>query len=191
MHNSFARQTLFEFDSKKVEFYPSSYLKYLTVQHSGGEGRWCLPFCQLPTHWWKDIWTWWTEGLSLEDISEHYAENTNHSFKWCQSSFFFLFTMLTTQAGPIDHGPAGQDWTDAVRLWYASSKKQNQNIILTDVDQKYTYICFPRIFYISNFRPIIEARMAKYTAGEIHFNLMALIQDRTVRYIRTNLVFHT
>ena len=24
--------------------------------------------------------------------------------------------------------------------------------------------------------------MAKYTAGEIHFNLMALIQDRTVRY---------
>merc|ERR1712222_223787 len=49
------------------------------------------------------------------------------------------------KAGPIDHGPAGQDWTDAVR-------------------------------------PIIEARMAKYTAGEIHFNLMALIQDRTVRY---------
>ena len=30
--------------------------------------------------------------------------------------------------------------------------------------------------------------MAKYTAGEIHFNLMALIQDRTVRYIWTTLL---
>ena len=31
-------------------------------------------------------------------------------------------------------------------------------------------------------RPIIEARMQKYTAGEIHFNLMAMIHDRTVRW---------
>ena len=49
------------------------------------------------------------------------------------------------KAGPVDLGPAGEDWTD-------------------------------------NVRPIIEARMQKYQQGEIHFNLMALIQDRTVRY---------
>ena len=30
-------------------------------------------------------------------------------------------------------------------------------------------------------RPIIEARMNKYTQGEIHFNLMALVQDKLER----------
>ena len=33
-------------------------------------------------------------------------------------------------------------------------------------------------------RPIIEARMQKYQQGEIHFNLMAIIQDRTLRYVK-------
>lgn len=31
-------------------------------------------------------------------------------------------------------------------------------------------------------KPIIEQRMAKYAAGEIHFNLMALVQDKLERY---------
>lgn len=31
-------------------------------------------------------------------------------------------------------------------------------------------------------RPVIENRMAKYQAGEIHFNLMALVQDKLMRY---------
>jgi ubiquitin carboxyl-terminal hydrolase L5 len=31
-------------------------------------------------------------------------------------------------------------------------------------------------------RPIIEQRMAKYQAGEIHFNLMAIVQDKLERY---------
>ncbi len=30
--------------------------------------------------------------------------------------------------------------------------------------------------------PIIEQRMQKYQAGEIHFNLMALVQDKLQRY---------
>lgn len=33
-------------------------------------------------------------------------------------------------------------------------------------------------------RPIIEARMAKYQAGEVHFNLMALVQDKIMRYTK-------
>ena len=32
--------------------------------------------------------------------------------------------------------------------------------------------------WISAVRPIIEARIAKYQAGEIHFNLMAVVQDK-------------
>ena len=31
-------------------------------------------------------------------------------------------------------------------------------------------------------RPVLSARMAKYQAGEIHFNLMALVQDKLMRY---------
>ena len=31
-------------------------------------------------------------------------------------------------------------------------------------------------------RPVIEQRMARYQAGEIHFNLMAIVQDKLVRY---------
>lgn len=31
-------------------------------------------------------------------------------------------------------------------------------------------------------KPIIEQRMAKYQAGEIHFNLMAIMQDKLLRY---------
>merc|ERR1711874_185469 len=56
-----------------------------------------------------------------------------------------LYELDGLKAGPVDHGPIGTDWLDAVR-------------------------------------PIIEKRMAKYTAGEIHFNLMGLIQDRKVKY---------
>ena len=36
--------------------------------------------------------------------------------------------------------------------------------------------------WISTVRPIIEARIAKYQAGEIHFNLMAVIQDKLSNY---------
>ena len=31
-------------------------------------------------------------------------------------------------------------------------------------------------------RPVIEQRMARYQAGEIHFNLMAVVQDKLERY---------
>jgi ubiquitin carboxyl-terminal hydrolase L5 len=92
VHNSFSRQTLFEFDSKKAEKDDDvfHFVSFLPI-----EGR--------------------------------------------------IYELDGLKAGPIDHGAAGSDWTEAVR-------------------------------------PIIEARMQKYTAGEIHFNLMAIIQDRTVRY---------
>merc|ERR1712241_464503 len=33
-----------------------------------------------------------------------------------------------------------------------------------------------------NVRSVIAARMMKYTQGEIQFNLMAVIQDKTIRY---------
>jgi len=92
VHNSFARQTLFEFDSKKAD---------------------------------KD-----------DDVF-HFV-----SFIPINGRIYELDGL---KAGPIDHGPAGEDWTE-------------------------------------NVRPIIEARMQKYQQGEIHFNLMAVIQDRTVRY---------
>jgi len=92
VHNSFARQTLFEFDSKKAE---------------------------------KD-----------DDVF-HFV-----SFIPINGRIYELDGL---KAGPIDLGPAGEDWTE-------------------------------------NVRPIIEARMQKYQQGEIHFNLMAVIQDRTTRY---------
>jgi len=92
VHNSFARQTLFEFDSKKAE---------------------------------KD-----------DDVF-HFV-----SFVPINGRIYELDGL---KAGPVDLGPAGDDWTD-------------------------------------NVRPIIEARMQKYQQGEIHFNLMAIIQDRTLRY---------
>jgi len=92
VHNSFARQTLFEFDSKKAE---------------------------------KD-----------DDVF-HFV-----SFVPINGRIYELDGL---KAGPMDLGPAGDDWTD-------------------------------------NVRPIIEARMQKYQQGEIHFNLMAIIQDRTLRY---------
>jgi len=92
VHNSFARQTLFEFDSKKAEK-DDDVFHFVSFIPIGGR----------------------------------------------------IYELDGLKAGPIDHGPAGSDWTDAVR-------------------------------------PIIEARMQKYTAGEIHFNLMAMIHDRTVRY---------
>jgi len=92
VHNSFSRQTLFEFDSKKAE---------------------------------KD-----------DDVF-HFV-----SFVPIDGRIYELDGL---KAGPVDLGPAGDDWTDSVK-------------------------------------PIIEARMQKYQQGEIHFNLMAVIQDRTVRY---------
>jgi len=94
VHNSFARQTLFEFDSKKAE---------------------------------KD-----------DDVF-HFV-----SFIPMDGRIYELDGL---KAGPIDHGavPQGQDWTDAVRL-------------------------------------VLEARIQKYKEGEIHFNLMTLIQDRKIRY---------
>jgi len=92
VHNSFARQTLFEFDSKKAD---------------------------------KD-----------DDVF-HFV-----SFIPINGRIYELDGL---KAGPVDHGPAGEDWTE-------------------------------------NVRPIIEARMQKYQQGEIHFNLMAVIQDRIVRY---------
>ena len=93
VHNSFARQTLFEFDSKKAD---------------------------------KD-----------DDVF-HFV-----SFVPINGRIYELDGL---KAGPVDHGPAGEDWTDAVR-------------------------------------PVIEARMMKYTQGEIHFNLMAIIQDKTIRLV--------
>jgi len=92
VHNSFARQTLFEFDSKKAD---------------------------------KD-----------DDVF-HFVSYVPINGR--------IYELDGLKAGPVDHGPAGDDWTDAVR-------------------------------------PIIEARMMKYTQGEIHFNLMAVIQDKTIRY---------
>ena len=97
VHNSFARQTLFEFDSKKAD---------------------------------KD-----------DDVF-HFV-----SFVPINGRIYELDGL---KSGPVDHGPAGEDWTDAVR-------------------------------------PVIEARMMKYTQGEIHFNLMAVIQDKTIRYRIINL----
>lgn len=92
VHNSFARQTLFEFDSKEAKK-DDDVFHFVSFIPIGGR----------------------------------------------------IYELDGLKSGPIDHGPSGEDWTEAAR-------------------------------------PIIEARMQKYTAGEIHFNLMAIIQDRTVRY---------
>jgi len=92
VHNSFSRQTLFEFDSKKAE---------------------------------KD-----------DDVF-HFV-----SFVPINGRIYELDGL---KAGPIDHGPTGDDWTN-------------------------------------NVRPIIEARMKKYQQGEIHFNLMAVVQDKILKY---------
>merc|ERR1712241_1273398 len=92
VHNSFARQTLFEFDSKKAE---------------------------------KD-----------DDVF-HFVSYVPINGR--------IYELDGLKAGPVDHGPAGDDWTD-------------------------------------NVRSVIEARMMKYTQGEIQFNLMAVIQDKTIRY---------
>ena len=106
VHNSFARQTLFEFDSKKA---------------------------------------------SKDDDVFHFVSYVPINGR--------IYELDGLKPGPVDHGPAGEDWTDAVR-------------------------------------PVIEARMMKYTQGEIHFNLMAVIQDKTIRspiitlcdYIVNNLI---
>ena len=38
--------------------------------------------------------------------------------------------------------------------------------------------------WLDHVRPVIEQRMAKYQTGEIHFNLMAVIQDKLLGYKR-------
>ena len=60
-----------------------------------------------------------------------------------------IYELDGLQEGPLDHGrvPDGADWLDHVR-------------------------------------PIIGQRMANYQAGEIHFNLMAVIQDKLIGYKR-------
>ena len=60
-----------------------------------------------------------------------------------------IYELDGLQEGPLDHGgiPEGADWLDHVR-------------------------------------PVIEQRMAKYQTGEIHFNLMAVIQDKLLGYKR-------
>lgn len=94
VHNSFARQTLFEFDAKAATKDDDvfHFVTYVPIQ-----GR--------------------------------------------------LYEIDGLKAGPVDHGAIadGTDWMDTVR-------------------------------------PIIEARMQKYTQGEIHFNLMGVIQDRKIKY---------
>jgi len=94
VHNSFARQTLFEFDSKAATK-DDDVFHFVTYLPIGGR----------------------------------------------------LYELDGLKAGPVDHGPVppGSDWMDTVK-------------------------------------PIIEKRMNKYTQGEIHFNLMAMIQDRRSKY---------
>ena len=94
VHNSFARQTVFEFDSRsaKEDDDVFHFVAYLPIK-----GR--------------------------------------------------LYELDGLREGPLDHGaiPEGSDW-------------------------------------IATVKPIIEARIAKYQAGEIHFNLMAVIQDKLSNY---------
>lgn len=96
VHNSFARQTLFEFDSKQSSKDDEVYhfVGYLPI-----DGR--------------------------------------------------LYELDGLKAGPIDLGviPTESDWLDVVR-------------------------------------PIIEKRIQKYTEGEIHFNLMAIVSDKKASYER-------
>jgi len=58
-----------------------------------------------------------------------------------------IYELDGLKEGPIDHGAAGENWTETVR-------------------------------------PIIEARMQKYKEGEIHFNLLAMVEDKIQKYIR-------
>lgn len=94
VHNSFARQTLFEFDAK---------------------------------------------AATKDDDVFHFVTYVPIKGR--------LYEIDGLKAGPVDHGAIdeGSDWMDTVR-------------------------------------PIIEARMQKYTQGEIHFNLMGVIQDRKIKY---------
>lgn len=52
-----------------------------------------------------------------------------------------IYELDGLKEGPIDHGAAGENWTETVR-------------------------------------PIIEARMQRYKEGEIHFNLMSVVEDK-------------
>ncbi|XP_040582867.1 ubiquitin carboxyl-terminal hydrolase isozyme L5 [Lepeophtheirus salmonis] len=90
VHNSFAKQTLFEFDSKMA---------------------------------------------SKDDDVYHFVSYIPMNGR--------LYELDGLKEGPVDHGPVSEDvdWLDVVR-------------------------------------PIIEQRMAKYQAGEIHFNLMAIVRDQ-------------
>jgi len=97
IHNSFARQSIFEFDSKP-------------------------------------------QNKEDEDIF-HFVAYVPINGR--------IYELDGLQEGPLDHGriPEGADWLDHVR-------------------------------------PVIEQRMAKYQTGEIHFNLMAVIQDKLLGYKR-------
>ncbi|XP_022200069.1 ubiquitin carboxyl-terminal hydrolase isozyme L5 [Nilaparvata lugens] len=97
VHNSFARQTLFEFDSKSA---------------------------------------------SKDDETYHFVGYVPIDGR--------LYELDGLKEGPIDLGPipadsAESDWTQVVK-------------------------------------PIIEKRIKKYNEGEIHFNLMALVSDRKMKY---------
>lgn len=96
MHNSFARQTLFELDNKRV---------------------------------------------NKDDDVFHFVSYVPVNGR--------LYELDGLKEGPIDLGTVGtdQDWLNVVR-------------------------------------PIIEKRMEKYSEGEIHFNLMAVVSDRQVIYQR-------
>jgi len=94
VHNSFSRQSLFEFDAKKPD---------------------------------KD-----------DDIF-HFVSYVPIAGR--------IYELDGLKEGPIDHGPAGDQWTETVR-------------------------------------PIIEARMQRYKEGEIHFNLMGVVEDKLTKYNR-------
>lgn len=95
VHNSFSRQTLFEFDSKKPD---------------------------------KD-----------DDEIFHFVSYVPIDGR--------IYELDGLKEGPVDHGPAGENWTDTVR-------------------------------------PIIEQRMQRYKEGEIHFNLMGVVEDKIQKYTR-------
>jgi len=94
VHNSFARQTIFEFDNKSA---PKDDEVYHFVGYIPIEGR--------------------------------------------------LYELDGLREGPIDLGPIpeGKDWTQVVR-------------------------------------PVLQERINKYSEGEIHFNLMAVVSDRKIHY---------
>jgi len=94
VHNSFSRQNLFEFDSKKAD---------------------------------KD-----------DDVF-HFVSYIPINGR--------IYELDGLKEGPIDHGPAGDEWTETVR-------------------------------------PIIESRMQRYKEGEIHFNLMGVVEDKITKFNR-------